>query len=334
MRKNTIETKILLALKEHEHTPKELRDRFGITRVAVHKHLKKLLADGNIRKIGSRPDVHYQFVRDLPVRDPVITSAIVKDLFMYITPVGEVLTGAEAFTEWSRYNLKKLPLEEKVRNYERCIREIQSLKDNGVYTLKKKLETFRDESGENIYLRDVVSAAPYALPDFGKTREAVLLEIAKGENVNSDIFAHQLVEVFFPPLLTYLRHCEPHAVAFVPPTARRKVQIMDILKNRFGDISPLPVVTVKKKKTSVIRQQKYLRTADERVRNARDTFVLDIPERPAEPYGRLLLIDDMVGSGATLNQIARKCIDAKFAETVYGIGIVGDRKGFKAERIV
>jgi predicted amidophosphoribosyltransferase len=45
-------------------------------------------------------------------------------------------------------------------------------------------------------------------------------------------------------------------------------------------------------------------------------------------YNKVLLIDDAVGSGATLNEIAKKIKDLKIAKEVIGLAITGSFKGF------
>ena len=297
----------------------------GVSAVTVQKHLKELCAGGYIKKIGSRPFVRYRFVRHLP--PPTIKSSIIDDHFLFVDSFGSVYTDTEAFRIWSKHNLKKLSLEEKVQRYEQCIREMKAQKRNGVYTLNEKWEDFQKKTDEDIFMREMVCAAPYALPDFGRTKEATLLGIAKDGGKNSVMYMNQLVERFVPPLLTYLRHLQPEAVVFIPPTAERKVQLMDVIKKRFREISELPVITVRKRYRDVARQQKHLSDIRDRVQNANETF---FPDETDRQYRSVLLIDDMVGSGASFNQVAKKLVTRNIAKEIYGIGIVGDRRGFTA----
>jgi hypothetical protein len=60
------------------------------------------------------------------------------------------------------------------------------------------------------------------------------------------------------------------------------------------------------------------------------TYVNGIPviDQQQIPYQRVLLIDDAVGSGATLNEIARKLKQNHHVKTVYGFSVVGSYKGF------
>ena len=227
-------------IKQHECTPKDLCAHLSVSTVTVQKYLKGLCADGYIEKVGERPSVHYRFIRPLPPL--VIKSTSIDNHFMFLDSIGNIYTGTEAFRIWSEHNLKKYPLEEKVRYYEQCIRGTKAQKQNGVYTLSEKWEEFQKKTGEDVFIQGLVCTAPYALPDFGKTKEAILLGIAKDGGKNSKVHMKQLVDEFVPPLLTYLRHLKPEAVAFIPPTAERKAQLMDEIKKQFCEISELPII--------------------------------------------------------------------------------------------
>ena len=50
--------------------------------------------------------------------------------------------------------------------------------------------------------------------------------------------------------------------------------------------------------------------------------------RSSFSYKNVLLIDDAVGSGSTLNQIAGKIKNKQLAQKVIGLAIVGSFKGF------
>ena len=310
-------------IKQYDRTPKDLCTRLNVSTVTVQKYLKELCADGYIEKVGKRPHVHYQFIRQLP--PPVIKSTSIDNHFMFLDSIGNIHTGTEAFRIWSEHNLKKYPLEEKVRYYEQCIRDMKAQKQNGVYTLDEKWKEFKKKTSEDVFIEGLVCTAPYALPDFGKTKEAILLGIAKDGGRNSKMYMKQLIDGFVPPLLTYLRYLKPRAVAFIPPTAERKVQLMDEIKKQFCEISKLPIINIRKKYGNVVLQQKHLSNIRDRVQNADKTF---FPDETDREYSSVLLIDDMIGSGASLNQVAKKLINQKSAKRVYGIGIVGNQKGF------
>ena len=83
---------------------------------------------------------------------------------------------------------------------------------------------------------------------------------------------------------------------------------IDIVK--IGGIIPVP--------------QKSLNKLEERINNAENTFVV----RGNVSYNNVLLIDDAIGSGSTLNQIAGKIKNKKLANKIIGLAVVGSYKGF------
>jgi predicted amidophosphoribosyltransferase len=86
----------------------------------------------------------------------------------------------------------------------------------------------------------------------------------------------------------------------------------------------LPVVDIKKLSNIIPVPQKSLSNLDERIRNAEHTFA--VTER--RKFDHVLLIDDAVGSGATLNQVAGKIKDKGVAQKITGLALVGSFKGF------
>ncbi|PIR58402.1 MAG: hypothetical protein COU70_01010, partial [Parcubacteria group bacterium CG10_big_fil_rev_8_21_14_0_10_35_15] len=81
-------------------------------------------------------------------------------------------------------------------------------------------------------------------------------------------------------------------VGFIPPTVKREVQLMKELENGLDlKISKLGITKVK---TPITVPQKTLSKLEDRVENAKMTFV--VSEKML--CKNILLIDDAVGSGA------------------------------------
>lgn len=70
--------------------------------------------------------------------------------------------------------------------------------------------------------------------------------------------------------------------------------------------------------------QKLLGKIEERINNAEHTFAVTETVK----YKHLLLIDDAVGSGSTINQVARKIKQKGIAEKVTGQAVIGSFPGF------
>ena len=315
---------ILDILEKKDYIPRDLQEELGISVRSIHRHLKDLCAAGYIEKIGRTPQVFYRFVRRPQV---TIKSSLIDRYFLFKDPVGNIHSGVEAFLLWSHNNLKKYSLEEKVRLYEQYVQEIKDLqKKDVVFSLEGKLDDFHKQTGEEVCLQGVVCAVPYAFPDFGKTKESILLSIAKDGSKQGKVYADQLVSDFLPTLVEYVKRVGFDAVAFVPPSASRLFQLMYMLRKRFSSISDLPIISIGKHHGDVPQQQKHLGSIADRLQNADFTFYV----RPAKwSYDKVLLVDDFVGSGATMNQIAKKLIQQGAAKKVWGIGIVGVRKGLR-----
>jgi predicted amidophosphoribosyltransferase len=84
------------------------------------------------------------------------------------------------------------------------------------------------------------------------------------------------------------------------------------------------VIDIKKISGIIPVPQKSLLKLEERIRNAENTFA--ITDRRS--YDHVMLIDDAVGSGATLNEVAGKIRNKGVARKITGLAIVGSFKGF------
>jgi len=160
----------------------------------------------------------------------------------------------------------------------------------------------------------------YAIERFGKTHLGTLMHYAKqGQN---KLLMKRIAEEIKQRIYNYINEQNVDAVVFVPPTISRKIQIMTELEKLLK--INLPQVKVNKIKTPIIIPQKALSKIFERLANARNTFV--VPQQKS--YNHVLIIDDAVGSGATINEIAIKLKQKKIATKITGLAITGSFKGF------
>ncbi len=113
------------------------------------------------------------------------------------------------------------------------------------------------------------------------------------------------------------------AIVYVPPTIKRNVQIMDFFEKNLG--VALPKIKVQKIRNNIVIPQKALSKLVERVENARKTFYVG----ENQSYNKVLILDDAIGSGATINEIALKIRSAGLAKEIYGLAITGSYKGFE-----
>ena len=85
------------------------------------------------------------------------------------------------------------------------------------------------------------------------------------------------------------------------------------------------VIRLSKIKTEVIVPQKTLNKLADGIENARNTIFVD----DVNQYNNILLIDDAVGSGATMNETAAKIRAKNICRgKIIGLAITGSAKGF------
>lgn len=87
----------------------------------------------------------------------------------------------------------------------------------------------------------------------------------------------------------------------------------------------LPKIKIQKISGIIPVPQKSLSKIEERINNAEHTFAVSETVK----YKHVLLIDDAVGSGSTMNQIAGKIKQKGIAKKITGIAVVGSFKGFE-----
>lgn len=301
-------------------TGKSLANDLGITRQALYKHLSKLLDKGIIGKVGKPPVVYY-FIKNRAVSktktppDIRIDSPVIEKNYLLITSAGKRLEGMRGFSYWCAKN--NLPLAKTVREYEKTFHKYNRYKKSGLIDGGYKLKhTFPQVFLDKIYYLDF-----YSIERFGKTKLGSLLLYAK-QSQNKSLIT-ELAKTVKNKILALIVKYKIDAVGFIPPTVRREIQLMNELQKNFS--FSLPAIDLKKVKTEVIVPQKTLVKLEERIENARETIFL----ANTHIYKNVLLLDDAVGSGSTLNETARKLKERKIAKKIIGLAITGSFKGFE-----
>lgn len=114
------------------------------------------------------------------------------------------------------------------------------------------------------------------------------------------------ISLFYRNLECFLTAFDIDAIALTPPSISRKVQILDLV-DQLLDPSIPSIPLVKYPTSGMLSQQKSLQRTEDRIQNAKNTIF--IREEDID-YNTVLLIDDVVGSGATLNETAIKLTTA------------------------
>lgn len=302
-------------------TAKELADFLAISPQALFRQLSKLQHKQKIYKIGSPPRVFYLIRQgvdgvDLPqVKIDAVDQKIIDENYLLITPMGEKKQGMEAFLYWCDKTAQQVG--KTAKEYVRIWQKYNSCKKGGLIDGTSKLKnTFSDTSVDRLYYLDF-----YSVERFGKTKLGQLLLYAK-QSQNRKIIKELIADIR-PKIEHLVKKCAIDAIGFIPPTVKREVQFMkELERNLHFKVAKIPIFKIR---TEIAVPQKTLNKLDDRVENARKTIVVE----NAGPYKNVLLIDDAVGSGATINetaaQIKSRCI---CKGKIFGLAITGSLKGF------
>jgi hypothetical protein len=306
-------------------TIREIVEKLDISKQMAHIAVNQLVEEKYLEKLGRTPKTVYRLVTEKLARSPESRQSILSDSetewlkkeFIVITDSGNLLEGPEAFAYWCEQ--RKLPFQKTFREFQSTKERYRDYYDpegmvNGIAKLKNT------KGYDHIWLDDLYYLDFYAIERFGKTKLGNLLHYAKqGQN---KFLMKIMMEMVSGRIKTFLESHHADAVGFVPPTIRREVQIMKFMRNQLN--LSLPVIDIKKVSGIIPVPQKSLSKLEERIRNAKNTFVIT----DQRSFGHVVLIDDAVGSGSTLNEIAAKIKNKGVADKITGLAIVGSFKGF------
>lgn len=318
--------KIIKYIQEHgQVTGSELVDFLSITDRAVRKQLRTLLDTGILVKTGKPPKVYYSIrpeasktekSKDQFISIDTIVQHTIEDNFLYITPRGTMLKGLDGFIVWCQD--RKLDPIKSATIYKQTINNYQKYRKQGfIDGMHKMKSSFEDVALDKVFYIDF-----YAMEIFGKTRLGQLLLFAKQSQDRKLI--NELADTIKPSVLKMIREYDIDGVGFIPPTVKRELQLITQLQKRLNlDVRTL---VINKVKTPVAVPQKTLNKIEDRIINARETIAVEGNDN----YENILLIDDAVGSGSTLNETAKKIRQRGLCKgKIMGLAITGSFKGFE-----
>jgi len=297
----------------------------GISPQALHRHLKKLVELNILKRNGSPPHVFYQMA--MPQSSKIIFKNLDKDpeqvinqRFSSITPTGQYIEGLPAFQQWVTSIAQEKAYGSLALAYTKLITQIYNPYEKVPYldATTKIQSTFKKCEVEKMFYADF-----YALPQFGKTRLGHQLTIGKSGQNRAMI--RRVAEASKAIIVRILKDCKIQAIAFAPHSIPRKVVFLTEFR-RYLKLDLPQIKIVKSFSGGFPIAQKSLSKLQDRITNARETIF--IPEN-AHHGQRVLLIDDAVGSGATINETATKLKHQGIAKQVFGFAITGSYKGFE-----
>jgi hypothetical protein len=299
----------------------EIANLLSFSRQYLHRIMQDLEDQKLVKKVGLPPKVYYSLDDNRTSETATLISrdneVFLNLHFMLINPLGERLSGIEAMRYWCEK--QTLPFSKTCLEFiETRSKYLQFFNSRGLIDGLPKLANTK---GLDIIALDQLYYLDfYAIERFGKTRLGMLMHYAKqGQNKS---MMKEICTDIQQRISNLIAELQVDAVAFVPPTIPRKIQIMTEMRKHI--ITGLPNFKIEKIKTPITIPQKALSKLYERVSNAKNTFAIPVQK----PVHRLLLIDDAVGSGATMNEIAMQTKKKELAQFVFGVAITGSYKGF------
>jgi predicted amidophosphoribosyltransferase len=133
----------------------------------------------------------------------------------------------------------------------------------------------------------------------------------------------EIIDIISSRVISFVKDQEIDAVGYIPPTIKREVQIMKVLEKKLN--LPLPHIKLLKVTGDIAVPQKALNKIEDRINNARFSIMV----QEVRKFKKILLIDDAVGSGATMNETAIKLKSAELTSEVMGLAVTGSFKGFE-----
>lgn len=241
--------------------------------------------------------------------------------YLYITPQGQIVPGYGGFVAWAENTKQSGKIPDLAQTYVKIKAQFEDYRrpEGWIDATFKLKETFTELNLTKLLYTDF-----YSLPQFGKTKLGMLTLYAK-QSQNRELIG-QICREVKPLVEKIIEYFRIDAVASIPPSIPRQVQFMTEFAK--GLNLALPKVNLVKTKTGqVIVAQKTLGKLAERVANARDTIFL---KDTTVPFHNVLLIDDAVGSGASMNETARKIKTLLPSDgQVIGFAVAGSFRGFE-----
>lgn len=301
-------------------TGSELADFLNISDRAARKQLNNLLKSDSLYKNGKPPKVFY-FIKK--TTETILSdNGIAEDIklrinrdFLIITPSGDKKEGLVGFKYWCTKN--NLPLDKTAKEYFKTLLKYDNYKKDGLISGVKKINgTFNE-----VYLDELFYLDFYSIERFGKTKLGQLLLYAKQSQ--NRILMKEIIEYIKPNINKIIKKFKIDGIGFIPPTVKREVQLMKVLDKGLNE--SIRKLSISKIKTMVAVPQKTLNKLADRIENAKKTIVVE----DNSTYKNILLIDDAVGSGATLNETAKKIVEKKICKgKIIGVAITGSFNGF------
>jgi hypothetical protein len=293
-----------------------------ISAQALHRHLKSLVQGGQIRRQGTPPQVFYSIsptprLQRFPSL-PGSVAAVIEARFAHVSPAGDYDEGLAAFQKWTAQTRQEKAYVALAMAYLKAVEKIYGDTAVAIEATAKLAATFNPLELTQVFFADF-----YALPQFGKTRYGHQITLAKSGQ--SKKMLRSLAERTRNSLVHLIELLKIDAIAWVPHSIPRKIVFLKEYA-AYLDLRMPDIKVIKSFGGGFPVAQKSLSKLSDRIANAESTIF--IPDSSAK-YERVLVVDDAVGSGATMHSVARKLKSQKICRHVFGFAIAGSYKGFE-----
>ncbi|EKE21130.1 MAG: hypothetical protein ACD_7C00347G0002 [uncultured bacterium] len=297
----------------------ELAQAWNVSVASAKKYVKKFIDAGVVNKRGLPPQkIIYTYAH---VTNNYIFSkeqeSIINKYYAYTTPDGQLLLGLQGFIYWAENKSNRKDILRLAQEYVDTRKKYYDDKSN--IMLIDATDKLTHVFGKDVFVEKLFHRDFDALPVFGKTYLSQMVRIAKSGHTNTTVMMY-IIEKIQPSIDHIISQYDIECIGFIPPTVVRRTQLMTFLAKRLN-IS-CQSISISKVKNLVPVQQKSLKKPEDRIINAKKTIIVDSEYK----YKNILLIDDVTGSGATLNETAKKIISQGIAKKVYAFTITGSAK--------
>ena len=292
---------------------------WGVHINSAKKYIKQFIDKGFIKKFGTPPQkIVYSYIsqKNKNLFSPE-QEEIIEKYYVYTTPEGRLLEGVRGFVYWAENKSGRKDIKNLAQEYIKTRKKYYK-NQNGVLMIDAT-DKLQYVFGDNLWIEKLFHRDFDALPVFGKTALSQMVRRAKAGRTNR-VLMMKIVEKIQESVDIIISQYNIDCVAFVPPTVARKTQLMTFIAQQLR--IPCKKIFFSKVKNLIPVQQKSLKKIEDRILNARKTIIVD----DAQKYNNILLIDDVTGSGATLNETAKKIITQGIAQKVYAFTITGSAK--------
>lgn len=310
-----------------ELTVKEIVEKTHASKQMVHLVLNNFIATGDIQKLGRTPKTSYRLfekeVQPLDVEMPFLKekeNLLLNDLFLIVDELGNLLKGADAFALWCAQ--RHLPFRKTLEELDVILQKNKGFYDNNG-NINAIDHLLHHKGFDKIWIDNLFYLDFDKIERFGKTPLGTLLYYAK--QGQSTYLMNLILDEIKIRITHFINWQHADAIAFVPPTLKRELQFMKYLQNHLN--LNLPVVEIKKVSGLIAVPQHAITTIEGRIKNVENTYAVT----DTRSFKHVILIDDAVVTGATLNQIAGKIKLKGIAAEVTGLGIVGSLGGFEMD---